>query len=322
MLKKMLLRKIAVATSLVIIMLMLYLVPANKDEIDLNKNQKLEYVYPNDLEVIYLLDNNNYLSRTKISVNNKDELSKATDLIETLTDGGKKSSIIPNGFKSLLPKNTKVLDLTLKDKVLTINFSKEFNNINASLEEKLIESLAYTLTSINGIDKIKIMVEGTPLSKLPNSKIKLPEYLDKNYGINKKYELTSLQDIDSYTIYYVLNYNDEVYYTPVTKYINNQNQDKVKIIIDELSSSLVYESNLMSYLDTNVKLHDYELADNVIKLNFNELILSDITNNLILEEVMYTIGLSLCEDLNIDEVVFLVNNREISTFSYKSLDLK
>lgn len=322
MLKKMLLRKIAVATSLVIIMLMLYLVPANKDEIDLNKNQKLEYVYPNDLEVIYLLDNNNYLSRTKISVNSKDELTKATDLIETLTDDGKKSSIIPNGFKSLLPKKTKVLDLTLKDKILTINFSKEFNNINVSLEEKLIESLAYTLTSINGIDKIRIMVEGTPLKELPNSKMKLPEYLDKNYGINKKYELTSLQDIDSYTIYYVLNYNDEVYYTPVTKYINNQNQDKVKIIIDELSSSLVYESNLMSYLDTNVKLHDYELADNVIKLNFNELILSDITNNLILEEVMYTIGLSLCEDLNIDEVVFLVNNQEISTFSYKSLDLK
>ena len=52
---------------------MLYLVPANKDEIDLNKNQKLEYVYPNDLEVIYLLDNNNYLSRTKISGNSKDE---------------------------------------------------------------------------------------------------------------------------------------------------------------------------------------------------------------------------------------------------------
>ena len=106
------------------------------------------------------------------------------------------------------------------------------------------------------------------------------------------------------------------------KYINNQNQDKVKIIINELASSIIYESNLMSYLDTNVKLLDYEITDNVIKLNFNDLILSDITNNLILEEVMYTIGLSLCEDLNLDTVVFLANNREISTFSTKSLDLK
>lgn len=322
MLKKMMLRKIAVATSILLIMLMLYIIPANKEEIDLNKNQKLEYVYPNDLEVIYLLDNNHYLSRTKISVNSKDELSKASDLIESLTVDGKRANIIPNGFQSLLPKNTKILDLSLTGGILKINFSKEFNNIKADLEEKLIESLIYTLTSINGIDKISIYVEGNKLTNLPNSKAKLPEYLDKNYGINKKYELTSLSDIDSYTIYYVFNYNDEVYYTPVTKYINNQNQDKVKIIINELASSVIYESNLMSYLDTNIKLLDYEITDNVIKLNFNDLILSDITNNLILEEVMYTIGLSLCDDLDVDTVVFLANNREISTFSTKSLDLK
>ena len=322
MLKKMLYRKITIATSILLVILMLYLIPTNKEDIDLNNNQTLEYVYPNDLEVIYLLDSNNYLSRTKINVNNKSEVSKASDLIEGLTTNGKKKDIIPNGFKSLLPENTKVLDIKLNNGILTIDFSKEFNNIKEEYEEKLIESLTYTLTSIKGIDKIEIYIEGNKLINLPNSKKKIPEYLDKSYGINKKYELTSLSDIDSYTIYYVFNYNNDTYYTPVTKYINNQNQDKVKIMIDELSSSLIYESNLMSYLDTNVKLLDYELTDNVIKLNFNDLILSDITKNLILEEVMYTIGLSLCDEFNIENVIFEVNNHEIATFSMKSLDLK
>ena len=70
----------------------------------------------------------------------------------------------------------------------------------------------------------------------------------------------------------------------------------------------------------NVKLLDYELSDNLIKLNFNESILSDITNGLILEEVMYTIGLSLCDQYNLDKVIFNVNNQEISTFSIKTLD--
>ena len=322
MLKKMLFRKITVATSLLIVILMLYLIPTNKEEINLNDNQTLEYIYPNDLEVIYLLNDNNYLSRTKINVNNKDELSKATDLIEGLTTNGKKKDIIPNGFKSLLPENTKVLDIKLTDNILTINFSKEFNNIDLKYEDKLIESLTYTLTSINGINKIAIYVEGNKLTNLPNSKKLLPEYLDKHYGINKQYELTSLSNIDSYTTYYILNYQNEIYYTPVTKYINNDHQDKVKIIIDELATSPIYETNLMSYLDSNVKLLDYELTDDTIKLNFNNFILSDITNNLILEEVMYTIGLSICDEFNIENVIFQVNNQEISTFSMKSLDLK
>ncbi len=318
MLRKMMYKKIAISISICLVMLMLYLIPSNKEEIDLNKNQKLEYIYPNDIEVIYLLDNYNYLSRTKINVNNKDIITKVTDLIESLTINGKKKDIIPNGFKPLIPENTKIKDIKIKDNILTINFTKEFNNIKEEYEEKLIEALTYTLTSINGIKKIEIYVEDIKLTNLPNSKNKLPEYLDKKYGINKKYELTNLSDIDSYTTYYILNYNDEVYYTPVTKYINNKKQDKVKIIIDELTSSLVHESNLMSYLDNNTKLINYEINDNIIKLNFNDIILSDITNNTILEEVIYTIGLSLCDELDLEKVIFEVNNKEISTFFNKN----
>lgn len=319
MLRKMMYRKIAVASSLLLVILMLYLIPTNNNEIEI-KNQTLEYIYPNDLEVIYLLDDFDYLSRTETNTSNTDLISKSTDLIETLTIDGKKKNNLKNGFRPLLPKGTKILNISLKDNILTLDFSSEFNNIKEEYEEKLIESLTYTLTSIDGIDKIEIYIEGSKLTKLPNSKKELPDYLDKNYGINKKYELTSLNDIYSYTVYYVNNYNNESYYTPVTKYINSDKQDKVKIIIDELATSLTYETNLMSFLDTNVKLLDYEIIDDKIKLNFNNLILSNITSNVILEEVIYTIGLSLCDELDVEEVIFQVNNEEISTFSQKSID--
>lgn len=312
------LRKIAVATSILLVMLMLYLIPSEKEEV--NVNQILEYIYPNDLEAIYLLDNNDLLSRTQVSVDKTSSISKAHGLIEMLTIDGKKHDFLPNGFKSLLPSGTKVLDINLKDKILVINFSKEFLNVKEEHEEKLIEALTYTLTGIDGVSKIQILVDGSKLTNLPNSKKLLPEYLDRNYGINKQYNLTTLKDIDSYTVYYVLNYNDNTYYTPVTKYINNEDQDKVKIIIDELSASLTYQTNLMSYLDANVRLLDYEIADKTIKLNFNDMILSDITNNVILEEVIYTIGLSICDELDVEKVIFQVNNQEISTFSSKALD--
>lgn len=318
MLRRMLYKKIMVATSILLVILMLYLIPSNKDELEIE--QRLEYVYPNEVDTIYLLDNYNKISRTMISVNKQNEISKAIDLLDGLTINGKKQDKLPNGFRGLLPVGTRVLDISLHDKILKIDFSKEFNNIKMGYEEKLIESLVYTLTDIDGVDKIEIFIEGVKLKELPNSKKLLPEYLDKGYGINKEYELTNLNDIDSYTIYYVMNYNDEVYYTPITKYINNQGQDKVKIIIDELATNLTYESNLMSYLDSNIKLLDYEIVDKTIKLDFNEAILSNITSSKILEEVKYTIGLSLCDELEIEKVIFLVNNKEISTFSLKSIE--
>lgn len=318
MLRRMLYKKIMVATSILLVILMLYLIPSNKGELEIE--QRLEYVYPNEVDTIYLLDNYDKISRTMISVNKQNEISKAIDLLDGLTINGKKQDKLPNGFRGLLPIGTRVLDISLHDKILKINFSKEFNNIKKEYEEKLIEALVYTLTDIDGVDKIEIFIEGVKLKELPNSKKLLPEYLDRGYGINKEYELTNLNDIDSYTIYYVMNYNDEVYYTPITKYINNQGQDKVKIIIDELATNLTYESNLMSYLDSNIKLLDYEIVDKTIKLDFNEAILSNITSSKILEEVKYTIGLSLCDELEIEKVIFLVNNKEISTFSLKSIE--
>ena len=318
MLRRMLYKKIMVATSILLVILMLYLIPSNKGELEIE--QRLEYVYPNEVDTIYLLDNYDKISRTMICVNKQNEISKAIDLLDGLTINGKKQDKLPNGFRGLLPVGTRVLDISLHDKILKIDFSKEFNNIKMGYEEKLIEALVYTLTDIDGVDKIEIFIEGVKLKELPNSKKLLPEYLDRGYGINKEYELTNLNDIDSYTIYYVMNYNDEVYYTPITKYINNQGQDKVKIIIDELATNLTYESNLMSYLDSNIKLLDYEIVDKTIKLDFNEAILSNITSSKILEEVKYTIGLSLCDELEIEKVIFLVNNKEISTFSLKSIE--
>ena len=318
MIQRMLYKKIAVATSLLLVILMLYLIPSNKNEIKME--ERLEYVYPKEIDTIYLLDNYDKISRTEISVNKDDEIEKVKELMEGLTINGRKQDKIPNGFKGVLPIGTKVIDASLKEGILRINLSKEFNNIKINMEEKAIEAITYTLTSIEGVDKIEILVEGEKLEYLPNSKKQLPKYLDKKYGINKEYELTTLGDIDSYTVYYVMNYNEMIYYTPVTKYVNKQGEDKVKIIIDELASNLAYQSNLMSYLDNNIKLLDYEIVDNTIKLDFNEAILSDITSGKILEEVKYTIGLSLCDELNVKEVVFIVDDQEISTFSLKSIE--
>ena len=315
MLKKMSIKKIIVSSTAIVLLLILYLIPDNKKEVNL-KNNSIEYTYNNVISTIYLIDSNDYVARTTISTCKCEKEDLARDLVEGLIIGGQKNNIIPNGFRSIIPPDVSIKNIELKDKILTIDFSKELLEVNKKDEEKMIEAIIYTLTSIDGIDKVIIKVEGEVLSKLPNSKINLPTVLDKSYGINKNYDLTNLNNIISYTTYYTSTYNDTKYYVPVTKYLNSKDNDIVKIIIKELSSSPIYETNLMSYLNTNATLNNYELLGNNLKLNFNESLLNDIDEKNILEEVIYTISLSMDNIYkDLESVSFLVNNEEIYTIN-------
>ena len=311
MLKKMSIKKIMVSSTAIILLLVIYLIPDNKKDIDL-KNDKIEYTYNNVESTIYLVDSNNYVARTSIATCKCDGVDLAKDLVNGLIIGGSKNNIIPNGFRSILPPDVSILNIELNNKILVIDFSKELLEVNEKDEEKMLEAIIYTLTSIDGIDKVIIKVEGEVLDKLPNSKNNIPTVLDRSYGINKIYDLSSLNDIMSYTTYYISTYNDNKYYVPVTKYINSKDSDIVKVIIKELGSSPIYQTNLMSYLNANTTLTDYELVDNSLSLNFNELLLNEVDKKHILEEVIYTISLSMDNIYNdLESVSFLVNNEEI-----------
>ena len=107
-------------------------------------------------------------------------------------------------------------------------------------------------------------------------------------------------------------------------------ENDVKKWLDEQINKNIYDKN--NYIQLKVltdNTSDKEAGtiiktspakDETIKLNFNNEILSDITSNIILEEVIYTIGLSLCDELNLEEVIFQVENQEISNYTKKNLD--
>lgn len=320
MLKRMSIKKIMVSSCAILLLLIIYLIPDNKREINL-KQDKIEYSYNNVVSTIYLVDRNNYVARTSIPSCKCEGVDKAKDLVEGLIIDGNKSSIIPNGFRSIIPPSVRILNLSLDNSILTIDFSKDILDVSEREEKKMLEAIIYTLTSIDGIDKIIIKVEGEMLNNLPKSGESLPSVLDKSYGINKTYDLVNTSDIDSYTLYYVNKYNNNEYYVPVTKYVNSKITDPIKVIIKELSSSPIYETNLMSYLNSEAKLISYDLSEDTLKLNFNSLLLSDVDKKSILEEVIYTISLSMDNIYNdLKEVSFWVDDEEIYVMKMDELN--
>jgi spore germination protein GerM len=162
-------------------------------------------------------------------------------------------------------------------------------------------------------------MNGEILTKLPQSKITLPSTLDRSIGINKEYNLTSPKNISKTTIYYISKFNDDMYYVPVTK-VNNDTRSKIEIIIDELSSTNVYKSNLMSYLNSNTEIISVNETENELVINFNSAILGDINTKDILEEVIYTISMSVNDNYDVKNVILSVENKEIHKSVLKSIE--
>ena len=68
MLKKMGIRKFAVTTSALLVVLLIYLFPLSTD---VTNDKKIEYVDESALETIYLLDQNNYVSEVEAIIEEK-----------------------------------------------------------------------------------------------------------------------------------------------------------------------------------------------------------------------------------------------------------
>lgn len=320
MLKKKMIRKIIVATSALFALFLIYIIPNEDNESNLQIDQNLEYL---DLDVatnsIYLLDNYSYLGKTEVVVNSKTTEDKIKELVEVLISGGNGENKIPNGFKSLLPSETKILSVKYDNKLVKIDFSKDILEINKELEEKMIEALVYTITSVDEVEKIIIYVEGNILTKLPQTGINLPSTLDRNFGINKTFDFTKTNDINQVTVYYLNKHNQNYYYVPVTKYLND-NRDKIKIIIDELATSSAYNTNLMSYLNSNIELLAIEEQPDILELTFNSYIFSDVDTKDILEEVVYTICLSIKDNYDVEEVVIKAEDEQVYQTVLKTIN--
>ena len=312
MLKRMFIKKIILIIAILFTIGLLYLLP---NDSKLNLKEEVEYIDNSILtSVAYLLDENDYLVRTKVVVSSNEVLTKSKELVEALILG--RDDKIPNGFKGVIPEGTKINSISFNNGLIKIDFSKELLDLKINKEEKMIEAIVYTLTSIKEVENIIIYVEGEILTKLPKSNINLPSTLDRSFGINKEYDIDNYKDVNKVTIYYL---NKNHYYVPVTKYVNDD-REKIKIIIDELASSYIYNSNLMSYLNSNTKLLATEQELDSLFLVFNDYIFSDMTTNNILEEVIYSISLSIKDNYDVKEVVFEVGDKEIYKTTMKTLE--
>ena len=308
MLKRFSLKKILVSSSVLVTLLIICLVPG---EDAVKFKQELKYNEELSVNDIYLLDGYQYVALTEMPLFTKSIEDQALEIIDVLIEGGPGENKIPSGFKALINGETIVNNISIKDEILSIDFSKELLDTKKAYEVKVIESLVYSLTSLKGVKGIKILIDGKHLEILPQSKVRLPDVLDKSFGINREYNLTSLKNVSQITIYYLNKYNDDFYYVPVTKYLNDD-REKVNIIIDELANNNSYLTGLMSFMNNKAKLKDTLIETDEVILNFDSGILNDVDSKTVLKEVTQSINYSIIANYGIKNVALNVDSEPIN----------
>lgn len=307
MLRTKALRKIFLTTLTLFVLLTVFTITNSKTENVLKTNLEIEDIAGFKTDVIYLLNDKGLLVKTKILLEGNTAEEKINKLLLNLTEGS--SNSFPEGLKKLIPKGTIVNNVMVGNNLVTVDFSKEILNVSSDMEKPMVTAIVYSIMELGNYEGVSILVDGKVLDKYPNSLEEIPSVINKSIGINKNFNITSYNNINKVVIYYLENIDNNLYYVPVTKYVNDE-KDKIKIIVEELASSYIYESNLMSFLNSNVELLDYKEENDIMYLNFNDYLFDG--NDKILEEVLYSLAYSVFDNYNVSMVSFMVNGQRIN----------
>lgn len=306
MLKTKIIRKIFTTTLTMFIILTIFTIPmTSKNKNVLRTNLEIEDVTNLTTNKIYLLNKNNLLVRTDIFIEGKEVEDKIKNIIEYLTISNSK---IPQGLIGYIPKGTKVLKVITEDNSVVIDLTKDFLKYDKNQEEQIITGIVYSILELENIENITILVEGNYLDNYKRS-------LDKNIGINNQYLLNSRNDLNKVVIYYLDDIENNLYYVPVTKYLNDK-RSKIEIVVDELKSS-PSSSNLISYLDNNLELLNYKEESDVLFLNFNEYLLD--RDEKVTKSTLNTIAYSVFSNYDVNMVMFEINDKEVECISRKDM---
>ena len=314
MLKKKAFRKIIVTTSSLLILLMVYMIPTN-DKIEKTKPTSLEIEYITGIgnNNIFLFNKNNFLVKNAIILDGTSLKSKIKNILEELIYCD--CNFLPDGLFATIPKDTEVNNIEIDKDTVTIDFSKEILNQSNYLTDKMIESIVYSITELEGINKEKIKIDGKQINSINN--VEIDNELTRRIGINKTYDIKNRENINDITIYYIDNINNNNYYVPVTKYLN-LNKEKIEVIIESLANEYIYETNLISKVNQNTKLLNHSLESDTMILEFNDAILNK--KGTIDDEIVNTICFFLFDNYDINKIIFKVNNKEILKKTLKDIE--
>ena len=257
---------------------------------------------------LYLLDKNGLVVPQTIELPKTESVAKQA--LEYLVKNGPVTDLLPNGFQAVLPDETR-MSVNVKDKVATVDFSNEFKDYQAEDELKILQSITWTLTQFDTIEKVKLQLNGHSLNEMPVNGTPIGDDLTRNDGINlATSQVADITNTKAVTVYYLGGETNSYYYVPVTTRVSNKVENNIDAVVKELVKGPNIESNLVNEFNSDVKLlEEPKIKDGQVTLNFNESIYGSFEKKVISQHVLDSLVLSLTEQTGIESVVVTVNGK-------------
>lgn len=252
---------------------------------------KIEAYFPNLVE--------NLIEREYRSISDSDNKKILSDAINILYEGPKSKNL------SAFPiTNLKVIDIELNDdKSAQINFSNEYNNLNAQDELFFRGSLVWTLTSLDFVDNVIIFVDSQPLKKSDGSFMG---------GLNRTNVVINPQISDEKTDLYLvkLYFRDKNKLSCEERMINiNPNQPLERYVLEQIISGPI-NSDLSATVPPETKIHDIKTDEGICYVSLSGEFANKNNDSESQKFALYSIVNSLTELENINKVQFLIESEK------------
>ncbi|SDW24091.1 germination protein M [Marininema mesophilum] len=260
----------------------------------------------NELELYFMTDSG-YIAPYALNVPKVEGIAK--EAVKYMVKDGPGEATLPKGFSGILPKNTQVKGLSIRDGIATVNFSKEFLSYDKGMEEDILAALTWTLTGFDSVKKVNIKVDGKALKEMPKGK-SVAQNLSRASGIN----VELAQGIDAahsmpVTLYFLgQTPNNEIYYVPVTRMINRRS-NVAEATLKELVKGPQTGSDLVTALGETTKVNGVKVQGDTAIADFGKQLLQYSDKHEASKDALKTIILSLTENSAVKKVKITVDGK-------------
>jgi germination protein M len=257
---------------------------------------------------LYLIDKNGYVVPQTLALPKTNSVAKQA--LEYLVVNGQVTNMLPDNFRAVLPEDTQI-SVNIKDGVATVDFSKEFKNYQPEDEKKILQSVTWTLTQFDTIDKVKLQMNGHELTEMPVDGTPISDNLSRATGINLDtagvIDITNTKPV---TVYYIGGEEGAYYYVPVTTRVKTSEKDNITAVVNQLIKGPAAKSNLVSEFMPDVALLEApKVEDGKVTLNFNKNVYGSFEENVISQHLLNSLVLSLTEQKGIESVAITVDGK-------------